>query len=340
MGQYTSYYIYERYEKRGEQDWIPCYPNTYSISGDATNPMSLVVKSENDTQCGYTPTPTEPIYRWVNLDPSTDYYCDGVAKYYKQQRQVSYDGGTTWSNLNEYQRGSQYEASSSDCGGGTTMYKWVNLDPSTDYYCDECNTEETWLPTYRWALYEGHYICLGVDKYAAEVKQVSNNGGKTWENITPLETRVTNILVQSDTSDCGGSIEPVNNYLIITRYNQQFVTGISCTSDGVLSRDVILKAYLGNWAAQTISFGECLTEIGPNTLGGFLNESIRGINFYTKIPPLLNEPTLGALHYVTDNTGGYPLDKPSNIYVPKESLRLYKIAPSWKDLKDRLVGKT
>lgn len=76
MGQYTSYYLYQKYEKRGEQDWIPCYPNTYSISGDATNPMSLVVKSENDTQCGYTPTPTEPIIEWVNLDPSTDYYCN------------------------------------------------------------------------------------------------------------------------------------------------------------------------------------------------------------------------------------------------------------------------
>ena len=74
MGQYTSYYLYERYEKRGEQDWIPCYPNTYSISGDATNPMSLVVKSENDTQCGYTPTPTgTPIYAWNTVE---GFVCD------------------------------------------------------------------------------------------------------------------------------------------------------------------------------------------------------------------------------------------------------------------------
>lgn len=74
MAQYTSYYLYERYEKRGEQDWIPCYPNTYSISGDATNPMSLVVKSENDTQCGYTPTPTgTPIYAWNTVE---GFVCD------------------------------------------------------------------------------------------------------------------------------------------------------------------------------------------------------------------------------------------------------------------------
>lgn len=74
MGQYTSYFLYQRYEKRGEQDWIPCYPNTYSISGDATNPMSLVVKSENDTQCGYTPTPTgTPIYSWNTVE---GFVCD------------------------------------------------------------------------------------------------------------------------------------------------------------------------------------------------------------------------------------------------------------------------
>lgn len=74
MGQYTSYYLYQKYEKRGEQDWIPCYPNTYSISGDVTNPMSLVVKSENDTQCGYTPTPTgTPIYSWNTVE---GYVCD------------------------------------------------------------------------------------------------------------------------------------------------------------------------------------------------------------------------------------------------------------------------
>lgn len=175
MSQYTSYYLYERYEKRGEQDWIPCYPNTYSISGDATNPMSLVVKSENDTQCGYTPTPTEPMYRWVNLDPSTDYYCDGVAKYYKQQRQVSYDGGTTWSNVtpSEYQMGTTAETSSSDCGGGTIMYRTT----SGASYCSGSS---------------------GYDKYIDVYSQVSYNNGSTWTT-----TATTPTLVEVYSRDCG-----------------------------------------------------------------------------------------------------------------------------------------
>jgi hypothetical protein len=72
MSQYTSYYLYQKFEKRGGQDWLPVYPNVYSADGDGT--MSPVIKQENDSACGYTP-PAEPQYRWVNLDPATDYYC-------------------------------------------------------------------------------------------------------------------------------------------------------------------------------------------------------------------------------------------------------------------------
>lgn len=68
----NSYYLYQKYEKRGSQDWIPYYPNTYSVDGDGT--MPVVLKQENDTACGYVPPP-EIIYRWINLDPSVYYYC-------------------------------------------------------------------------------------------------------------------------------------------------------------------------------------------------------------------------------------------------------------------------
>ena len=35
----------------------------------------MVIKSENDVECGYIP-PSQPIYRWVNLPIETDYICD------------------------------------------------------------------------------------------------------------------------------------------------------------------------------------------------------------------------------------------------------------------------
>ena len=70
MGRYTSYYTYQKFEKRGEQDWIPAYPNTWSIDGEGTMPLSA--KTDNDPDCGYIP-PSEPIYRWSVV---SGYVCD------------------------------------------------------------------------------------------------------------------------------------------------------------------------------------------------------------------------------------------------------------------------
>lgn len=75
MGQYTSYYLYQRYEQREGQDPIPCTPNVYSVDGYGT--MEKVIKIENDPDCGYVPpTPTEPIYRWYQIPITEDYICN------------------------------------------------------------------------------------------------------------------------------------------------------------------------------------------------------------------------------------------------------------------------
>lgn len=132
MSQYTSYYLYQKYEKRGEQDWLPVYPNTFSVDGDGTMPLSA--KTENDPDCGYVPV-IEPIYRWVNdgfmcdscpiapqyrwnaVPVSDDYICYSGDKYYKTVYQVSYDNGNTWQNVvpEVSERGPVYEYNSQDC---------------------------------------------------------------------------------------------------------------------------------------------------------------------------------------------------------------------------------
>lgn len=155
MNQYNSYYLYQQFEKRGSQDWLPCYPNIFSVDGDGT--MPLVMKKENDPDCGYTGD-TEPIYRWYplpittdyicdecpvvqyrweNMNPSTDYYCDGTTKYYKQIRQYSYDSGTTWYDVTppEYQRGSLYQTGSTDCGYvPPVIYRWDRTNDTMCYH--------------------------------------------------------------------------------------------------------------------------------------------------------------------------------------------------------------
>lgn len=73
MVQYSSYYLYQKYEKRGSQDWIPCIPNTFSVSGDSTNPMPLSIKNECDYQCG-----CNTKFRATYLGGATyELFCDG-----------------------------------------------------------------------------------------------------------------------------------------------------------------------------------------------------------------------------------------------------------------------
>ena len=199
MNQYNSYYLYQQYEKRGSQDWIPCYPNIFSVDGDGT--MPLVMKKENDPDCGYTGD-TEPIYRWYplpittdyicdecpvvqyrweNMNPSTDYYCDTTTytKYYKQIRQYSYDSGTTWYDVTppEYQQGSVYEQQSTDCGYVPPIEPQYRTTSGTPY-------------------------CEGYDKYVEVYSQVSYDGGITWST-----TATTPTLVEHNSVECG-YIEP------------------------------------------------------------------------------------------------------------------------------------
>ena len=91
-------------------------------------------------------------------------------KYYKQQRQVSYDGGVSWQNLNEFQKGELYERDSSSCGY-MEVTRWVTTGTT----------------------------CQGYDKYNVQVKEISYDGGTTWNRTTETQ----NILAERNSTDCG-----------------------------------------------------------------------------------------------------------------------------------------
>lgn len=46
---FNSYYLYKKYEKRGDQPWLPVYPETFSIDGDGTMPK--VLRLPDDPEC-------------------------------------------------------------------------------------------------------------------------------------------------------------------------------------------------------------------------------------------------------------------------------------------------
>lgn len=137
---YTSWWLFQKYEKRGDQDWIPAYPNVYSVDGEGS--LTAVTKTENDPACGYVPT-------------------------------------------------------------GETIYRWVNLNPNVDYYCEECPPDPS-VKIYRWAKAPTtDYVCVGIDKHYKEYYQYSIDGGVTWQNVVPEQSRTSSDVIEYNSVDCG-----------------------------------------------------------------------------------------------------------------------------------------
>lgn len=132
-------------------------------------------------------------YQWVQVPLSEDYDCDMVehVKYYVEKQQVSHDGGTTWEDTGNERRGASAETQSTDCGYVEPQYQWVNLDPTVDYYC---NTET--------------YV-----KYYKQQRQVSYDGGTTWQNVVPAEYQQGGVAEQHSV-DCG-YVPPIATTLVI-----------------------------------------------------------------------------------------------------------------------------
>ena len=151
---------------------MPVYPMEYSYDGEGT--MQPVVKSENDVACGYVP-PTEPMYQWVVVQG--EYICEGYTKYEKLREQVSYDGGFSWENLDEYTKGNFLQGNSPDCGyvpPVDAQYRTVSGSP----YCD------------------------GYDKKEDLYYQVSYDSGATWSDVSSSTT-----VIEYNSHDCG-YVEP------------------------------------------------------------------------------------------------------------------------------------
>lgn len=149
-------------------------------SEDAVIPNISYCSGDNKTYITFEGPTVQ--YRWVNLNPSIDWYCNTEThtKYYKQQKQESDDGGLTWYDVvpAEYRQGSVAEEQSTDCGYIPPQYRWVNIDPSIDWICDD------------------------VAKYYKQQYQVSYDGGESWENVTPAQYQQ-GALIDAHSTDCG-----------------------------------------------------------------------------------------------------------------------------------------
>lgn len=211
----TSYYMYvkQRSSDNGST-WEDVIPSILSVNAEGTK--DRVVEAYNARKCGYIPPAEEDVkwietttnyvcdecgltqYRWVNIDISVDYYCQGTTKLYKMKKQQSSDG-VTWVDVSlaQYQMGDTAQTQSTDCG-----------------YAPEAQ--------YRWT--DSGYTCDGYDKYILQVKEISTDGGSTWSIATPTQTRYGSFL-ESNSEYCG-YVPPTP---IVTQYRW---TNSGTTCDG------------------------------------------------------------------------------------------------------------
>lgn len=142
------------------------------------------ISTPNSEDCGYTPKPQEPKYRWQLIPITTDYDCDYEThtKYQIKVYQVSTDGGATWNDVvpRQTQRDGLIIENSEDCGYVEPIYEWNVIPIDDDYDCDDVN-----------------HIRYQIEKY-----QVSYDKGASWEDVEPRTIRryemVSSMIIQKN----------------------------------------------------------------------------------------------------------------------------------------------
>lgn len=235
-------------------------------------------------------------------------------KYHLFKKQLSYNSGTTWID--------------SDPLVTTTSGQPITTYPTLQ----ECESGGTEFP-YRWILNEGNYECYGTNKYSQEIKQVTYDNGETWVNFVPEQTR-RGILIQTNSSDCGGTSPSVTDNFKIKQTYYYAIDGTTILpydGNGTITRPEVLNVFRGRYTGTELYIGNGVTWIGDNVFSGWAHIEgtysgavVNEVRLHPKIPPYLSENSLFDKVYSKYYEGVRPI-----IYVPAESIELYKNSPSW-----------
>ena len=216
------YYMYIKEESTdGGESWHVAIPTTLSIDGEGTEPLNLAESAS--TECGYEPV-IEPQYKWVLVE--NDYMCDecdglqyrwvdvsgtcvGFDYHLTQKKQYSEDDGETWSDVVP-----------------------AETQEIIEYDAVQCYPVPPTPTVYRWVEVSG--ICVGSDYHITMKKQYSEDGGQTWQDVVPAETREE---IEYDAAQC----QPVpphdysQDYLTFRAKDEPVVFSFTPTSGNVIS---------------------------------------------------------------------------------------------------------
>lgn len=116
----------------------------------------------------------------------SEWQCTEYGKYNLEVYRYSTDSGQTWVTKvpEEYRYGAMIESNSEECGYIPRLEHWALVCPDITYDTAQEDDECTICASYNGA----------PTMFAIEKKQYSIDGGKTWTDVTPLETRTERIL--------------------------------------------------------------------------------------------------------------------------------------------------
>ena len=214
MGQYDKYYLYKKQRAvSGTSNWedvITADGLVYSYDGDGTMPP--IMAEQNSEDCGYQPT-IEPIYRWIDLNPNVDYYCEDC------------------------------EEPTPPTPSGETLYSW---SATTDY------------------------ICSGTTKYQKKLEIQSTDSGQTWTLVSPPVSGVGSII-ELCAVDCGCS-SPQTSQKLTARYSYSATYSAACDSSSVLTSGDTRPFWYQYPCMTSAVIGDCISVIGDYAFYQELND--------------------------------------------------------------------
>lgn len=289
MSEFSSYYLYQRYEKRGEQDWIPCYPNTFSMSGDTENPMPFVMKTEDDPACGYSPTPSEE-YRWKVID---GYVCDDCGD---TKIIIQTDDGTIYINGTGAVTNTEVSAYTSAATSVVITNKATSIAQGA--FRDFANMEFCRIPNTVTSIGESaFYRCTALQEC-----QIPNG-------VTTLARSIFSSCVSLAYMDIPSTVTSIGDRCFASCLNFRYVSW---------PREVTVvpeACFLNADGMTDIELPSTITEIEDRVFEGC--NSLYSVTVLATTPPTLGTDVFNATN---ENL---------KIYVPTESVNAYKTATNW-----------
>ncbi len=248
------------------------YTGTTNTSINTYTNETRAVNCSASTDC------QDIITRWIDTSATT---CVGESLHKVTKEQISYDGGTTWTDTGTEGIGDQIEDTSGQCASITYEYQWILTTATT---------------------------CVGYNKYYLYKRQRRISGSSdAWVDVIPTQTAangdgLTPVIAEANSTDCGyvPPVEPtykwetmdIDTDWVCTDCGSQASLKIAyrTTAEGATvvtaacdSNTTLSASNYNNSDIEYVMVGGCITYIGDDCFSGKTNltEVLLPINIQT-----------------------------------------------------------